>query len=270
MNWLEKNPVGVALAGFCAVLLLVSGALAFIWSRPPSSGVDAISGENQVDTTLSSPSNDLGPISQYKLVTDRPLFEETRRPVVSVDVDNSAEGFEEQRVAGTPEVSLSGVVITHEKSIVTLKPVNGGETIIAIEGQPLGEDYPGWAVTDIKPRKIVLASLDGDSLELDLAINTRPMTEPPKPEPPPAAAAAAEAEQALGEAGKEEPPLSRAEEIRQRIAQRREELRRQAEENEQDESQKMRSQYQNAIRNMIQRKDDTDETTTERDDGNGN
>lgn len=266
MNWLQKNPVGVALAGFCAVLLLVAGALAFIWSGPASSGVEAISGDNLVNTAVSSPSNDLGPISQYKLVTDRPVFEETRRPVVSVEVDDPTEGLEEQRVAGTPEVSLSGVVITDEKSIVTLKPVNGGETIIAIEGQPLGEDYPGWAVTDIKPRKIVLNSLDGDSLELDLAINTRPMAEPPKPEPPPAA----EGEQASGEADSEEPPLSRAEEIRQRIAERREELRRQAEENEQDEAQKMRSQYQNAIQNMIKRKDDSDETTKERDDGNGN
>lgn len=266
MSWLEKNPVGISLAGFCALLLLVSAALAFVWSRPASSGADAVSDQDVVDTAVNTPSNDLGPISQYKLVTDRPLFEETRRPVVSVEVDDTGEGFEEQLVAGTPEVSLSGVIITGEKSLVTLKPVNGGETIIAIEGQPLGEDYPGWAVTDIKPRKIVLASLEGDSVELDLAINTRPMTEPPKPEPPPSA----EGEQAVAEAESEEPPLSRAEEIRQRIAQRREELRRQAEENEQNESQKMRSQYQNAIRNMIQRKEDTDDKTTERDNGDGN
>lgn len=267
MNWIEKNPIGVALAGFCAVLLLVAGALAFVWSRPASSGVEAISGDSQVNTTVSSPSNDLGPISQYKVVTDRPLFEETRRPVVNVDVvEESEEDTEVQLVAGTPEVSLSGVVITHEKSIVTLKPVNGGDSIIAIEGQPLGEDYPGWAVTDIKPRKIVLASLEGDSVELDLAINTRPMAEPPKPEPPPAI----ENEQAAIEAAGDEPPLSRAEEIRQRIAQRREELRRQAEESEQGEAQKMRSQYQNAIRNMIQRKESTDEKTNEGDDGNGN
>ncbi|NNL94978.1 MAG: hypothetical protein HKO64_05105 [Xanthomonadales bacterium] len=265
MNWLEKNPVGIALAGFCAVLLMIAAAVAFTWSRPASSGADPSVSAGLVDTAVNSPSSDLGPISQYKLVTDRPLFEETRRPVVSVEVEGSGDGFEDQFVAGTPEVALSGVVITHEKSIVTLKPVNGGETIIAMEGQPLGEDYPGWAVSDIKPRKIVLASLEGDSVELDLAINTRPMTEPPKPEPSPAAQAEAGAE-----SENEEPPLSRAEEIRQRIAQRREELRRQAEENEQDESQKMRSQYQDAIRNMIQRKDNNDETTKEGNDGNGN
>ena len=52
-------------------------------------------------------------------------------------------------------------------------------------------------------------------------------------------------------------PLSRAEEIRQRIAQRREELRRQAESQRTDPSQM--TQYQSAIQNMINRKNENDE-----------
>jgi hypothetical protein len=73
------------------------------------------------------------------------------------------------------------------------------------------------------------------------------MAEPPKPEPP----------KAEKKPGKDSParqgedqPLSRAEEIRQRIAERREELRRAAEENEQGEQDEQMS-YQQAIQAMM-------------------
>lgn len=266
MNLLEKNPLGLTAAGFCALLLLISAALVFVWSRPASSGADMAGNADSVETAVRNPSTDLGPISQYKAVTERPLFEESRRPVVNVEVDiGDEDGEGEQQVSDAPEVTLSGVVITGDQRIATLRPVRGGESIIAQEGQDLGEDYPGWVLTGVEPRKIVIASLDGDSMELDLAINTRVMAEPPKPELPPS-----ESDETSEEASSDDPPLSRAEEIRQRIAQRREELRRQAEENEQDEAEKMRSQYKNAIQNMIQRKDNNDENENEDKDGSGN
>jgi hypothetical protein len=73
------------------------------------------------------------------------------------------------------------------------------------------------------------------------------MAEPPKPKPP----------KAGNKSGKDSPaqqgedqPLSRAEEIRQRIAERREELRRAAEENEQGEQDEQMS-YQQAIQAMM-------------------
>ncbi|MDX1460101.1 MAG: hypothetical protein R3348_03510 [Xanthomonadales bacterium] len=267
MKLLQNNPLGVVLASVCGILVVVGLALAMVWSRPASSGAQGDNAKLPDLDVAGQPAFDIESFSHYKLVTERPLFAESRRPDVILEDMADAEGLGEPgEVADAPDVSLTGVVITGEMRIATMRPNRGGDTLIAIEGEPLGEDYPGWAVTDVKPRRVNMASLDGDSVELELAVNTRTIAEPPKPEPKPEAETAAEA--GSGEAAGEDAPLSRAEEIRQRIAQRREELRRQAEENEQDSAERMRSQYQDAIRNMVNRRNDDDDKNEE--DGNGN
>lgn len=274
MKWLEKNPMGVGLAATGGVLLLVVTALAVVWSRPVSSVGDASDATVNASAPNRALENDLGPLSAYRIVTERPVFDESRRPAVTLAEDSLDASSEDQAgIADAPNVKLTGVVLTPEYKMATLKPESGGETLIAHEGVPLEGEYQGWIVSDIKPRHVVLASLDGESMELDLQVNQRKIAEPPKPEPAPEVAAAATtngaaAEQGQGEAEK---PLTRAEEIRQRIAERREELRRQAAENEangESTGANQRSQYQSAIRNMIKRKN-TDENDNDQDDSNG-
>ena len=268
MKWLENNPLGVALAGGCGLIVLVAVALAYIWSRPASSGAPAPDATLQAAGENRQLINELGPITEYREVTARPVFDVTRRPMISVE-ENGVEiedGSEE--VAGRPDVVLKGVIITPELKMATLKPNSGADTVYAHEGVPLEGDYNGWIISDIRPRRVVLASLEGDSVELELQVNTRKIEEPPKPEPSttePDVAAADGKQDAEGDQ-----PLSRAEEIRQRIAERREELRRQAEEQETESSAepKQISKYQSAIQNMINRKkDDAEEQEKKSDDG---
>ena len=254
MNWLEHNPLGVALASACGLLLLLSTALAYYWSKPASSGAPAQVVSADGVSEAQRLASELGPISTYREVTDRPVFDQSRRPKLAVDDENG--GLDKNltsAVANKPEVKLSGVVITPEFSLVTLTPAGGGESFVAHEGKPLEGEYVGWAVVDIKPRRIVLASLEGGEMKINLRVNTRKIKMPPKPKPVKPAATAAD----QGEAGNEgDEPQSRAEEIRQRIAERREDLRRKAESKPADANQ--RTQYQNAIRNMINRKNDKD------------
>jgi hypothetical protein len=252
MSWLENNPLTAGLASVCGALLLVSAVLVLVWTRPVAPR-GAAAGEAEPDAVeIAELADELGPLSEYRVVTERPIFDETRRPTVAMEDAEPATGEATEEVAGAPEVKLTGVVITPELKMVTLKPLQAGETVIAIEGEPLEGDYAGWSVSEINPRQVVLASTRGGSHRLDLEVNTRRIEEPPKP---PKAEEPAEAERQQAAGGDDE-PLSRAEEIRQRIAERREELRREQEEGAQANSASQRSRYQEAIQQMMRRTND--------------
>jgi hypothetical protein len=256
MSWLENNPLGLALAAACGVLIMGSVALMLAWGKPVTSGADSRPMNAELPAESGQPENELEPIAAYRIVTERPVFEESRRPAVNVG-DEGLELVNDPgpEVGDAPKVTLKGVVISPEFSMVTLQPEAGGESLIAHEGQPLEGDYAGWIVSDIKPRRITLASLDGRSTELDLEVNTRKIAEPPRPEPAPEPAQAVAAAD-NGNEGGEDQPMSRAEEIRQRIAERREELARQAEANQPRaaDGTAQRTEYQSAIRNMINKR----------------
>lgn len=265
MSWLENNPLGIALASACGVLLLISAALVFSWTRPASSGASDERADAKIAEARNRAMTDLEPVSAYRVVTERPVFDESRRPVVAIEEEGIELDEDDTSVVGDqPRVRPTGIVMTPESNMVMLRPEAGGESILAIEGRPLEGEYVGWMVTDIKPRAITLASLAGDVLKLDLEVNTRKIAEPPKPAPPPEAARPED--KVAGQEGEE--PISRAEEIRQRIAERREELRQQAEENQAGKAQpQKRSAYQSAIRNMINRRNENEDDKNGKDDG---
>jgi general secretion pathway protein N len=281
MNWLENNPLGVAMVSFCGLALLVSGAMIYVWSKPATSGASPDEMIAPVQGQISQMSSDLGPITGYKEVTERPVFDESRRPSLSID----GEGLDMDNMSaidGAPEVRLTGVIITATQKLAMLRPVEGGESLVAREGESLESDYAGWSVSEIKPRSVMLESRDGDELELDLLVNTRKIEEPISLVPE-VAANSVEAQSGAGGNGRnasghnspghnnsaangegenaEGQPLSRAEEIRQRIAARREELRRQAQDtrgrstadSSDDSGGSNRSSYQSAIQDMVNR-----------------
>ncbi len=102
---------------------------------------------------------------------------------------------------------------------------------MAHEGQSLTGEFVGWQVSIVNPRDVVLKSNDGQQLELELQVHDVAIKEPPKPKPVAKTAQAGKSKQtepdkAKSGADDDEAPLSRAEQIRQRIAERREELRR--------------------------------------------
>ena len=130
---------------------------------------------------------------------------------------------------------------------------------MAHEGESLVGEYVGWQVRTVNPRAVVLVSRDGQKLELDLQVHDVTIKTPPKP----AKAAVAkdepknQAEAMLNEEGE---PMSRAEQIRQRIAERREELRLEQEAQQAQNNNSAPgttnqpgkpSNYQQAIRNMM-------------------
>ena len=254
---LEGNPVGQALAAFLAVLVLVLVLLAGAWSLPPT-GSREIAGDDERELSADIPNiAGTAPIEAFAVIVDRPVFNESRQPEVYDTEGSEEEGEgladgENPADVNAPEVALTGVVITPSLRIVTLKPKDAAESLISIEGGPLEGSYGSWQVSTIEPRSVVLKSESGQEVRYDLQMHDAVIAEPPKPAPPQETTSEAAGDD-------EDRPLTRAEEIRQRIAERREELRRAAEENQQVEPAKPT--YQEAIQQMIQgsRKNQSDE-----------
>lgn len=260
---MENNPVGIALLGTCGALVLVAAALAFAWRGP---------GDVVADDKDAAASEASGPVvaglvlgdeEQYQVINDRPLFNASRRPEVIevIEGDDAEDVVEvvETEVANRPDVRLTGVVITPEARYVTLTPNQGGEPVVARVGTALEENYVGWSVDAIGARKVELASARGESFSLELSVYDNMIEAPPTPEPRPVPGLEPPPGEDVGD-GEPPPPdgerLSRAEEIRQRIAERREQLRQEAEQKaEQDQEQRteQRNDYREAMRAMMAR-----------------
>lgn len=247
IRWLEDNPVGQILAAVAGGLVALMLLLGVIRALPPDAG-DAGSGTGDPDLQIEVPHlPDSPPIESFAVITDRPVFNESRQPELESGADGEdPDALAEDVVVDAPELELAGVVITPSLKMATLRPIKARESLVAFEGQPLQGDYGTWHVSWIAPREVTLASGDGRELQLQLQIHDAKIAPPPKPEPQNAEVAA---EQSGGAEAAEDRPMTRAEEIRQRIAERREELRRAAEEEKAGE--KPVSDYQTAIRSLI-------------------
>jgi hypothetical protein len=188
------------------------------------------------------------------VINERPVFEESRRPeLVAAESEDAAPEEEAIAVRDPPKVRLTGVIITPALRMAWLTPTEGGEeSVRAHEGESLVGDYVGWQLAVVKPRSVVLASRDGQSLELELEVNDQKIKEPTKTATAQKRAQAGAKAPEQG-AGDENEPLSRAEQIRQRIAERREELRRQQEEQRAGQT-GGGSAYQKAVRSLMRKK----------------
>lgn len=265
IRWLEGNPVGRVLATITGVLVVVALLLGVVWSLPPtgSGGDGEDAGEALMPDVPQLPESE--PIERYAVVTERPVFNESRQPELEMDLAEEGDDTPEEEV-DAPDVELAGVIITPSLRMVTLRQKEpAGESLVAFEGQPLQGDYGTWHVSRIAPREITLASGAGEELQLKLEVHDAKIAPPPKPKPKPDEPAAEQQAAAadLPDGGGDAEPLSRAEEIRQRIQERREELRRAAEE-EAAGGQDQAANYRKAIQSMISGRKDQSKNEDER------
>jgi hypothetical protein len=255
IRWLEDNPVGMALAATCGGLLLVSLILTIMWALPaPSNTPDGEAGSGEKGLALPEPEVN-EPVEKYTVVTERPVFNESRLP--SLDMEIEEEEAEEDLVeieVPAPEVELAGVIITPTMRMATLRQKEGSNSLVAFEGKPLEGDFGTWQVSRIEPRLVTLQSGSGEELELELQVHDAVIEEPPEDSPEDGesdeGAPERDAQLASRDAGD---PMTRADEIRQRIAERREELRRAAEEEQESVADEQQPTYQQAIESMMGR-----------------
>jgi len=250
-KWLRDNPLGVAFGALCGVLLFAWLALAILENLPisvaPADGPEDASAAGLDLPTLA----DNLPLDSYAVIAERPLFNETRLPQLDEALDSGNLPPEPEEEVELPEVELAGVIITPTLRMATLRRKDNALSLVAFEGRPIEADFGSWQVSRILPRAVTLSSSGGGELQLEMKVHDAKIEPPAKP---------AEKEQASspGAADSEardgaDAPLSRAEEIRQRIAERREELRREAEEAGETQESNEPLDYQQAIQSMIGR-----------------
>jgi len=265
MKWLQDNPLGMILASTSGVFALLALGLAIVGTLPVSVETGSAEAETTSDNKVNLTANQIGTLNDYRVVNERPVFNESRKPVIEDDGALPEDGAEIE-VTGAPDVRLTGVVITPGMKIASLTPADGDlETVMAHEGDSLTGEFVGWQVTAVNPRTVVLESRDGQSLELDLQVHDAKIQAPVVPAAAPISAALTNAQSLAGKVSDstgDDEPLSRAEQIRQRIAERRAELR---QEQEAQQSQKASQpgttgsktktkDYQSAIREMMKNK----------------
>ncbi|MEJ8569026.1 hypothetical protein [Elongatibacter sediminis] len=264
MRWLQDNPIGLGLAVVCGVLVLSMAGLGVVSLLPAYRGGDADNAAPDAQALQLPELAESAPIDEYYVITERPLFNESRQPVLEdeLSVDPLAEEMVEDD-PDAPDVELSGVVITPSLRMATLRTKDEGRSLVAFEGRPIEEsDFGSWQVSRVDAREVMLTSAAGEELRLELKVHDEQITPPAAPVSRPQGSRQDEApegrvqqtrQQESGEADADGKPLSRAEEIRRRIAERREELRRQAEQQEQPSEEEAAPDYQRAIQSMIGR-----------------
>lgn len=160
----------LALAGACAVLVLLLAAQQWLGRGDPDAGVIQVSPSTEgVPSSLETRQFDLPPRGDYAEVTARPLFNENRRPE-----ERDAEGSgQEEAVAAEesrselPPLSLTGVIITPEQRIAMLRNTNDQEYVTLKEGEPL----EGWTLEEVSRRRIVFA-MGGQEEIVELEVYT--------------------------------------------------------------------------------------------------
>lgn len=253
---LQDNPTGLALAGAGAFLVLCMLIIA-VWSYMPLGDLVSDTSGLSDDSAISLPELAATmPLENYSVIIQRPVFNESRLPVVEADPD-SAEPEEEVLVADDTdlEVELSGVIITPTLRMATLKRIDGSKSLVAMEGKMLEGEFGTWRLSRVDDREVTLVSGSGKELQLQLQVHDERIEPPELPVKAAEEAAGTEEEQQTAQAESENgEPLSRADEIRQRIAERREQLRMEAEADSQSGEEIEQPSYQEAIRAMINRR----------------
>jgi hypothetical protein len=247
MKWLQDNPVGLALTALSGLFALLGLVMAIVWSMPVEVELTENDKQETGDEEGIVTASEVAAISNFQVIVEKPVFNESRQPVVEEeDKPEEAEDVAIE-VKDAPKVKLTGVIITPGLKIASLTPADAElESVMAHEGQALTGDFVGWQVGTVNPRAVILESRDGRKLELELEIHDVTIKEPPKPvrAEKTAEADAEKDQQMVDEEGE---PLSRAEQIRQRIAERREELRLEQEAQQAQNNNKDRSPTQSAL-----------------------
>lgn len=247
IKWLEENPVGIGLVSICAVIALTALLLTVVWMLPPSSSLDSAN-DDVLGPGLDLPElRPVAPIEAFAEITNRPVFNESRQPIIALDEEDE-EGLDDEFAlddVDAPEVELAGVIITPSLRMATLRAKGEEFSLVAFEGRPLEGNFGSWQISRIDPRAVTLSSADGEELELKLLVHKATIAAPAKaPESGPGDGKNGDSNLARQS---EDQPLSRAEEIRQRIAERREELRAAAEANGEDPG----KDYQQSVQSML-------------------
>ncbi len=176
----------------------------------------------------------------YAEVIQRPLFNEDRRPMVAQDeLDPNENPVDEPPTQVELNVAVTGIIITPKTRLAMVTNNVSKEFLRMKVGMALDGDQAGWTLTDIEPRKLVFNGGNQGSAEVKLETFTQALKGGAPPPPRRNVVVQNNAQQDDGNGGRAQSAgadsdsdsdrAARAEEIRRRVAERRAQLREEAE-----------------------------------------
>lgn len=221
----------LVLLGLVAFLLLGRADVETIEpARAPDSMVDRPVSQNP----------ELEDLDEYAVITERPLFFADRQlPVIELAGDDDTAVEDEPEPVAEVEIpdleaTVAGIIITPETKLAMITDNSSNEILVLREGMAMAGDKSAWKVLEIRPRGVEFETDGGRTEALELEVETAALKAGVQPRRRAAQAGEQDPqpESSAEQAGGEDPEAqarARAEEIRQRVAERRAQLRAEAE-----------------------------------------
>jgi len=130
--------------------------------------------------------------SRFSAVSERPLFNDDRKPTPVADVEAIVEGPPPVPL----NVTLTGVILvrktetTEELRIAMVHDNARNESMALKVGMPLGGEQGGWTLSSVEPRMAVFKNANDETAEVELQTAAVATQAPGARRPPPQALAA--------------------------------------------------------------------------------
>lgn len=225
----------ILLAGIAFLVLLA--LLGFIFLG--GADVERIAPARAPDPMIGRPVSEnpeLAGLNEYAAIIERPLFFADRKlPVIEVaGTEPEQEDVPEEIVAPVEipdlKATVAGIIITPDTKLAMITDNASNETLILREGMAMAGEKSAWKLARIRPRGVEFETDGGRTEALELQVETAALQTGAKPRRQVVQADEQDAppEQTGGEDA-EAQARARAEEIRRRVAERRAQLRAEAE-----------------------------------------
>jgi len=241
----RHNLLSVLLIGAIALLVLL-GLLSFwLLGRVDVAAIEPDSAARGIIDRPVAENPALAELSEYAQIVERPVFFADRSlPVMEVAGPGDEEATEPEAAAEIEipelEASVAGIIITPDVKLAMVTDSASNETLVLREGMAMAGDKSAWKVASIQPRGVQFQTDDGRTEDLELEVETDALKAGARPAA--RSAATNETETAANETRADDDILApqdtesqqdaaraRAEEIRRRVAERRAQLRAEAE-----------------------------------------
>jgi len=238
----RHNLLSVVLIAAIAALVVVALAAFWLLRAPDIDDIEPAGRTPAVVERGVARNPELAELSEYQAIVERPVFfAERSLPVMEVagageEIEAEPEPAAEIEIPAL-EASVAGIIITPEVRLAMVTDQSSDETLVLREGMALAGEKSAWKVAQIRPRGVRFETDDGRSEDIELEVETAALeTGAPPSARRTAAADNAQADQAQqaadapsGDADSQAEARARAEEIRRRVAERRAQLRAEAE-----------------------------------------
>ncbi len=229
----QRNLLTTLLAGALGVLGVLALIVLLLMGRPNVERIAAAPGPGPVLIDARLAASGLADAEYYGVIVERPLFFENRRLPPTAQLADSGDEEDEIEevvieVAGDLKAKLAGVVITPEVRLAMIADAAAQKTLLLREGMALEGDQAAWRIEEIRPRHVTFVADGGRRASLELTVETRALAAGQAP-PPRTPAEPRQGEVRDAQTEPDEEARARAEEVRRRVAERRAQLRAEAE-----------------------------------------